>query len=636
MDKLPWNKLIVIRKLSPTSSLLTTFQAGFAPIALVILLLFGIAAGTLLVQKGVNFLPKAQQSTGCTPENKDYCESKGCECITAFGPDSDRKTELCTDPSVFRGFKGGDSDKTMADNNISGSSKVLGEKTKTLAKLDCDLEVVQIITPGSGKAGTDCSIPDNVNRCTRIGTVCQKSKPTGSEYCVDNTNNACINGNIVPFSGGNFTAFTQSCPNGCSFNSSSKKYECNQAPATGYTETDTCSIEEKSKCVSEGGSGCRVTNNRHYCISSKDNDACLSNKVLFTRDLARSEKTCREACGFDMVNKYYTCLSQSAYDAWRKDVAARAAPAAGTGPEIQAKDCDPETAKKCPSNNIGCYEIEGRPRCVFPAANSLDCTDGEKRFCKNPPDPRDDCEVAQAVIVKDQTKTPIKFTRCTAAKGTTATTPTTPSSKGTAPIAPTVQSGTSSQTSTTTPTGATSADCGYEYNGTRIPCYKIGVFDDKISTIIEEQARIASANYKIYEQVLRELGGLMDAGAKTKADAALKTAQNAAACMNGTGATNTTANTTVNTTTTTATSTLTPCGGSGSTCPLSTKACHLSRIDSKWYCVDKGVFNKDFYCGDISEEFSNRCPSSYPTCDKYGQCRNSANVILPGTPKQIQ
>lgn len=41
------------------SILYTRPQAGFAPIALVVLLLFGIAAGVLLIQNGVNFLPKA-------------------------------------------------------------------------------------------------------------------------------------------------------------------------------------------------------------------------------------------------------------------------------------------------------------------------------------------------------------------------------------------------------------------------------------------------------------------------------------------------------------------------------------------------------------------------------------------------
>lgn len=184
-------------------------------------------------------------------------------------------------------------------------------------------------------------------------------------------------------------------------------------------------------------------------------------------------------------------------------------------------------------------------------------------------------------------------------------------------------------------TAATSADCGYEYNGTRIPCYRIGVFDDKTRAQIVENAKIASQNYILYEKVLSEIGGLMDAAAKKKAEEALQNAKNAAACING--ASTTPATTTATTTTSTSSiSSLVPCEGAGSTCSLTTKTCHLTRIDYKWYCVDKGVFNKDFYCGDISEEFSNKCPSSYPTCDKYGQCRNSANAILPGTPNQIQ
>ena len=74
----------------------------------------------------------------------------------------------------------------------------------------------------------------------------------------------------------------------------------------------------------------------------------------------------------------------------------------------------------------------------------------------------------------------------------------------------------------------------------------------------------------------------------------------------------------------------TSCNGS---CPLSTSRCGISRIDSEWYCLPKGIFNKDFHCTSLSgSEFGNTCPSNYSACDPCGQCRNASNQILPGTP----
>lgn len=60
------------------------FQKGFSPILLVVLLAAGIIAGTLLVQNGVSFIPKAAEQEGLNPsagktkncdntENKEQC-----------------------------------------------------------------------------------------------------------------------------------------------------------------------------------------------------------------------------------------------------------------------------------------------------------------------------------------------------------------------------------------------------------------------------------------------------------------------------------------------------------------------------------------------------------------------------------
>lgn len=65
----------------------TLNQKGFSPILLVVLLAAGIIAGTLLVQNGVNFIPRADEQEGLNPsagktkncgneENKDQCQKE--------------------------------------------------------------------------------------------------------------------------------------------------------------------------------------------------------------------------------------------------------------------------------------------------------------------------------------------------------------------------------------------------------------------------------------------------------------------------------------------------------------------------------------------------------------------------------
>ena len=57
-------------------------QKGFAPIALVVFLLFGIAAGTILIQNGVNFSPKASETFfDCLPSEVGSNNGSACPTV---------------------------------------------------------------------------------------------------------------------------------------------------------------------------------------------------------------------------------------------------------------------------------------------------------------------------------------------------------------------------------------------------------------------------------------------------------------------------------------------------------------------------------------------------------------------------
>jgi hypothetical protein len=66
----------MFKKLLP----ITLTEAGFAPVVLLVLLMFGIAAGTILVQNGVNFIPKAADEQEALrpvdPKKLKECDSK--------------------------------------------------------------------------------------------------------------------------------------------------------------------------------------------------------------------------------------------------------------------------------------------------------------------------------------------------------------------------------------------------------------------------------------------------------------------------------------------------------------------------------------------------------------------------------
>lgn len=208
------------------------------------------------------------------------------------------------------------------------------------------------------------------------------------------------------------------------------------------------------------------------------------------------------------------------------------APAAGTAP----KKCDDDNLKKCPTPNKGCYMINDKPRCVF---EKISCTETEHTGCKNPPDPRPDgCEVKDVTI--DGQK--LQHTQCTPAKtGTPAagapTAPRTNTGSGTQPAAGATaprpaagpeanraQAGQTNVANTTRPQAE--LICGKDEKGVEIPCYAMGVFSPNELSDRVAQTTLASVNYSKFRSIIDEqeknIGAAVANNARAKIDAAEK------------------------------------------------------------------------------------------------------------------
>lgn len=87
-------------------------QSGFAPVILLVLVMFGIAAGTILVQNGVNFIPKAADEQEAL---KPVDPKKLKECDDKENPEDVQKCkdQVCSDDEVTYCDNRGDSPKAI-------------------------------------------------------------------------------------------------------------------------------------------------------------------------------------------------------------------------------------------------------------------------------------------------------------------------------------------------------------------------------------------------------------------------------------------------------------------------------------------------------------------------------------------
>lgn len=384
--------------LAMNHELITHNQLGFAPIALVILLLFGIAAGTLLVQNGVNFLPKAQTSSQECSEN----------IVNTVQP--------CNKFGNTHPYKNCSVD--FAYCNISSAYSTTGTVTSN------DL------------------------------AACKRSPLSKKFFC-------------------NITAEPGSCI------------------LIGIKDPDT--NQDSRLKENETWIGCDTQKNRVLYL-------CKGNDELSVDIKESNSKECQSA-------------------------PVAAAPAAGIPEAIGCKnEKDINTCKD--QKSIGCYEIGGKPRCVF---DQISCTDKETAYCQGGEDKRLGCEVKNVIIKGVNDGKPLQHTQCTEAKlGTGA--PARPAAP--APAQP-AQPVAARPAAPAQPAAAAPLECGFDKDDLSIPCYQIGVFktlEDLVAT--EAQAKVNVERYKGYRTILDQVKSEVDKKILDAASAKLAEAEKAAnACI---------------------------------------------------------------------------------------------------------
>lgn len=617
-------------------------QQGFAPIALVMLLLFGIAAGVILVQQGTNLIPQAAEPGDwdwpfrCDQVDVDNATTQSAAnyasaCPTEQYPKFNHcDTDLKSDPN----------DKPIQNSTSRASCASFTQNFNVTFYCRWNTKCSTGPAPAVPLAQQRSSCTEDQNTsCGKEGTGVSCKSTSNKPYCLDSKGFLCFGDSL--HSVNNLVTPVKNCQSSsskCGFDKNAARYDCisqpvydawraslttpaaaapaaQLAPALPEVPVTKCNLSCPSPSL-----GCFKIEGKERCVFPGANDlSCPPSETAW----CKAPTDVRDGCE---VARAIIVDGQT-----KNDVKFTRCTASKTGAGAPATDTTPKgTAPIAPSVQSGTPTAATAPKTCKDAAGT-ERAQGKYYKCDNKACTGGTVGVPFICNPTGDWTTPNMAGECI------------PETSCTASFTGISTAATTTGTSTTASSNANipCSDANQMING--IPCYKIGVFDDATREQIEKNARIASNNYKIYEQVLKELGSLMDANAKTKADQALKSAQTAAACISGTSttATNTTAtSTSTHTTTSSGYPTSKECE---STCNLNIKACLVSKVDNKFYCIDpQTTYNKNYFCVHdygvtyLTRPSWNQCPADYPTCDSYGQCKNSSNQLHPGTINPIR
>lgn len=471
MDKLPAYTLYPMR--------LSLSQSGFAPIALVVLLLFGIAAGTLLVQQGTNLLPHAEE-----PGSVYVCGEKRVDNETT----QEWARTFAKNRATFEIGK----QKGCTSNNCPGtlevfySSEKFDEQSKSY-KVFCKLS-------DTCKPNPDCKGTNTIE--------------TGLFECIDTADNVFINPNakrigLSQLPGG---CTTSAGKKGAKFatyakNENGRTY-CNwgecipldssgaaQGQTTGKATVQDCKEAQKTFCTAEAAKPANTTFITAQCYIVDGTDVAKS-KCMYKADSCN--KTDSDFCGSKGCKIIIrdSNAGQIKYSVCGDGVTL---PPGGAANPVGGRGTSPGGTIATCTNTKLCNYSESADKCfsgVCKAGSENDC--GFNRNC-----------------IADPAGLCTKPVDCKTA-GT---------------------SGYSSSSATGT-NPAVSTTCGVDDKGLQIPCYKIGVFDETTLQATIADARIASANYALYRKIIDDLQKFVDTS-----QAAAKTAaaqRQADACINNT------------------------------------------------------------------------------------------------------
>ncbi len=452
-------------------------QAGFAPIPVLVLLLFGIAAGVLLIQNGVNFLPRADDASNPTNSFDTYCNGASVRF------------------KANNGFK-----ENCAD---YGADYVCVEAAGQASCINSPTNLNQTHCGGGNEIrNQNGQIVENCSQGSNFGKICINISSSEARCAPPRNLDDCAGYGV-----------------NTSININTGLCTLTNVPQIN-TMTNTCEGEPTSFCKSHGAN--------YECFGGSGgpfNDGCV---------VKANQTSCEEFNSDDLnwCNKKHSQTNLECRGGYTGPYADGCSP---KGQSAASATDTQQCSDECAGNTLGCYVIEKKARCTYTTAK---CTQVETSWCRGDNDPtdtdkREGCEIGETSVIKNGAAVAVQYTRCTAAKlavtnsgsrSTGASTNKAPSAQSTGGEAPASQSAPGKSSS--------SGTCGVDSNGLNIPCYAIGVFTPEDLAATEADAKIALTRYDEFNQILSNVKGKINSEIEAKAKEKLEAAKaKANACI---------------------------------------------------------------------------------------------------------
>jgi hypothetical protein len=557
------NFLPTTRYLLPT----TNPQRGFALLPLIVLLLVGIATGTLLIQNGVNFLPKAALRP-CTSAETEACTKEGATCV------AEGDNFLCRDAYNYScGMR--ISDRVPAIG--LGSSTSTGFEVKTVCPNGCEMNPITQSYACKSTQTTPCSLSGFKGVTGEvIDQLPYGTHLTGCDSAGNLVNYACLgenNGLVPTILEGKSPKCTQPAPVFCTLRNvrrSGETYRNDVNIQSGQSQKF-CDVFDKKFEYSCDPNGKVIPK----AIPSEDKECSASTAAAPKDQLDCSKEPSGTKyitnCSNPKSIKYSVCNSSGFpvdFD-WDKGIETLCdgklkclnpevcnssaqgapAPAAGSG------EVAPE---KCPTDRTGdefcadpkqkklygfeadskdeiagkCYKISGKARCPYapnyqsPDSANGPCNEDDNRACG-----KGNCELVTVTL--STTKKKIQYSQCKTSQSSSSQASSTGAGAATGAQTPGTRPQTAAGTGSLVRPDMVNAECGYDKDGTRIPCYKVGVFasDDEVKAT-QTWAGIAAKRYEQSQEILTKVRDSINKEVAAAAQKKLEAAKAAAdACM---------------------------------------------------------------------------------------------------------
>lgn len=523
-------------------------QKGFAPIALVVLLLFGIAAGTLLIKNGVNFLPKAANNALviCTRNQIDQDTTDSCPAyifdhcdyvnintglpLENIDPGT-TKEECRAAENAYSTRPGSYQAKVQyyctLDRSSCINTQAPTQQTATQQNTQKDIECVK------NHSGDVSWYWDTTNQvCSKAldDSTCQKLLGSNAHYdknwyiCIDPdwSQSQCptINFNTE------YGDFAWSVPRGAvilkgEFFANKFVLENGQKKV----QVTNCKYDSSCNATCQSLVDLNAPIAQPAAQPATNTGGCSQTQI----DQCKKDNPKKDRCYIDSKNTPQCLFSQSL-------------------------DRQEACTIACPnSNNLGCVILRGEQKCIYPdSATSCDpkegancklvvregvkvsertgsCNAGWDNFCMATTGKS--CQVDNQGV-PDCTGAPKTPSQTSSGTGSSANSSTNNNRSLTTSNSTSSTNNSGNNTSQTTTQSNTPLICGKDKDGLDIPCFSIGVFSSNELTQREAQAKIASVNYSKFRELLDKEQSKIDSKVAENAKAKIAASEEAMkACM---------------------------------------------------------------------------------------------------------